>query len=184
MIKHLKLNDFKIEYNLEFKKIKNINLRIKNDGSVYVSAPKQVSENTIEKFLISKSVLILKAGEIYKKLDKKPLIKYFDESEIKDVILSACENVYPFFEKKGIKYPEIKFKKMVSRWGSCHPGKGILNFNINLMYVPIECIDYVVKHEFTHFLQPNHQKVFYAELSKICPNWKECKSILKSIKLK
>ncbi len=184
MIKYLEQKDFKIEYTLEYKNIKNINLRIKNDGLIYVSAPRHISENVVENFLISKSEFILKAVEKYKATNANPLIKYYDEKEIKDIILSLCKENYLYFKDKGVKFPEIRFKKMTSRWGSCIPSKGVLTFNINLMYAPLECIDYVVKHEFTHFLQPNHQKVFYAEISKICPNWKDYKNILKSINLK
>ena len=73
---------------------------------------------------------------------------------------------------------------MVSRWGSCNPTKGILTFNINLMYAPFECIEYVVLHEFTHFLQPNHSAKFYYELEKVFPNWRDCRKKLKEINIK
>ena len=83
-----------------------------------------------------------------------------------------CKKAYPYFELRGIEYPEIKFKKMISRWGSCHSKRKILTFNINLMYARLECIEYVVLHEFTHFLVPNHSSKFYDELKKVCPDWK------------
>lgn len=75
-----------------------------------------------------------------------------------------------------IKHPQIKFRRMVSRWGSCHFVNGILTFDTNLMYALTECIKYVVLHEFNHFLQPNHSDKFYDEFSKVCPEWKsgEC----------
>ena len=50
-----------IEFKFERKNIKNINLRIKNDGSVYVSAPLRVSVKTVEGFVISKSGYIRNA---------------------------------------------------------------------------------------------------------------------------
>ena len=92
-----------------------------------------------------------------------------------------CREVYPYYEKKGVKYPQIKFRKMKSRWGSCHPTKGILTFNTNLIYAPIECVEYVVLHEFTHFLQANHSPKFYEELEQVCPDYKECRRMLKEI---
>ena len=184
MIKKLILGDVQIHYTLEYKKIKNINLRIKNDGAIYVSVPERLSESIVEKFLVSKSEFILKAIEKYKTIKNKPIVKYYDEEEIKEVILSLCKNTYPYFKEKGVNFPEIRFRKMTSRWGSCIPSKGILTFNINLMYAPLECIDYVIKHEYTHFLQPNHQKEFYTELSKVCPGWKECRDKLKNMNIK
>ena len=83
-----------------------------------------------------------------------------------------------------IKYPEIKFRKMVSQWGNCRKEKGILTFNTNLIYAPYECIKYVILHEFTHLLQPNHSSAFYNELAKICPDWKMHRKKLSEISLR
>jgi len=106
---------------------------------------------------------------------------YVPEENIQDVILAFCEKAYPYFKARGIPYPQIKFRRMVSRWGSCHMAKGILTFNTNLMYAPLPCIEYVVLHEFTHFLQANHSKAFYDELAKVCPAYKERRKQLKEI---
>lgn len=184
MIKEVFLNDTKIQYELQYKKVKNINLRIKPDGTVHVSANKLVPQKVIEDFFLSKAEFILKALEKYENTLTEPQKQYFAEDEIRDVIIRLCEKVYPHFEKRGIKYPQIKFRKMVSRWGSCHPTKGILTFNINLMYAPIECIEYVVVHEFTHFLQANHSSRFYEEVAMVCPDWKACRKRLKEISIR
>lgn len=167
-----------ITYTLVRKKVKNINMRIKPDGKVFVSANKWVSESFIDEFVLSKAKYILKTQEMYANREKK---QYFLEEEIRAVILSLCEKAYPYFAARGVGYPEIKFRKMTSRWGSCNPAKKILTFNINLMYAPPECIEYVVWHEFTHFLQANHSKDFYAELEKVCQGWKICRKKLKNI---
>ena len=55
MIKEIILKDRRIEYELQIKAVKNINLRIKADRTVFVSASPSVSEKTIEEFLVSKS---------------------------------------------------------------------------------------------------------------------------------
>ena len=182
MIKEINLKNLKIKYDLQYKKVKNINLRIKPDGTIHVSANKLVPQNIIDEFIISKTDFIINALNKY--ANKNPQKQYFTENEIKNVILALCEKVYPYFEKLGIKYPQIKFRKMVSRWGSCHPTKCILTFNTNLMYAPIECVEYVVLHEFTHFLQPNHSAKFYEELADVCPDWKECRQKLKYINIR
>ena len=110
--------------------------------------------------------------------------QYFDEKEIKAVITELCENVYPYYEKRGVDFPVIKFRKMVSQWGNCRSREGILTFNTNLMYAPYECVEYVVHHEFTHFIEANHSARFYAELEKVCPQWKEWRKKLKNIHLR
>ncbi len=182
MIKEINLKNLKIKYDLQYKKVKNINLRIKPDGTIHVSANKLVPQNIIDEFIISKTDFIINALNKY--ANKNPQKQYFTEDEIKNIILALCEKVYPYFEKQGIKYPQIKFRKMASRWGSCHPTKCILTFNTNLMYAPIECVEYVVLHEFTHFLQPNHSAKFYEELADVCPDWKECRQKLKYINIR
>ena len=181
MNREIILGDRTIKYDLEYKKVKNINLRIKSDCSVCVSANKRVTIKAIDDFVLSKADFILRALEKYKNMPVKEQKQYYTEDELKELILALCNNVYPYYEKQGIKHPEIKFRKMVSRWGSCHTKKGILTFSTNLMYAPAECIEYVVWHEFTHFLQPNHSTRFYDELAKVYPNWKECRKKLKEI---
>lgn len=181
MIREIEVNNRKIQYDLQYKKVKRINLRIKPDGSINVSTNKSVSQKVIDDFIISKSDFIIRALDRYKDMPSKEQKQYFTEDEIKEQIVRLCKEVYPYFQDRGVGYPEIKFRKMVSRWGSCNCLKGVLTFNINLMYAPIECIECVVYHEFTHFLQPNHSSKFYSELEKVCPNWKECRQKLKEI---
>lgn len=231
MTKEIILNGRQITYDLQIKSVKNINLRIKADRSVFVSANLGVSEQTIEEFLVSKSEYILNALDHYEELAKyAPKLKQYvdgesfrifghdrrlivaqgnknkvqsDESYItltvkdtadislkrktmekwlqglcRDTIQSLCEAVYPKFQKYGIAYPVIRFRNMVSRWGSCQPKRGVLTFNYALIEAPISSVEYVVVHEFTHFLQPNHSRKFYQQLAMFMPDWEERKRIL------
>lgn len=179
MIREIIVNNIKIQYNLQIKNVKNINLRIKPNGTINVSANKNVPQKNIDEFIISKADFILRALEKYKNRTEADKKQYFSENEIKEYILAFCEKVYPYYESLGIKFPQIKFRKMVSCWGNCRTKKGILTFNTNLMYATRECVKYVVYHEFTHFLQPNHSGKFYDELVKVCPDWKACRKKLK-----
>lgn len=185
----MKMNKMYLEggvlyYELQRKNVKNINLRIRPDGTVYVSAHKRVPQKVIEDFILSKAPFIQKARERCQSARAVPQTQYFAEDEIRRVITALCKKVYPHFEKRGVPYPQIKFRRMVSRWGSCHPARGILTFNTNLMYAPPACIEYVVWHEFTHFLQANHSGGFYEELSAVCPDWKARRKRLREIHLR
>lgn len=121
---------------------------------------------------------------IEKQSEREAPKQYFTEEELKAFILSRCEKYYPHYEKNGIKKPLVRFRSMVSRWGSCNYVKGILTFTTKLMYAPKECVEYVIWHEFTHFLVPNHSKKFYVELEKVCPDWKNCREALKKINIR
>ncbi len=178
------VSGFTIEYELEYKNVRRMNLRIRPDGSIRVSAGKSVSKARVEQFVISKAAWIRRTQQVVLERNQRPQQPYFEESEICGVILEFCRQVYPYFQARGVAMPVVKFRKMVSCWGNCRAQKGILTFNKNLCLAPPACIDYVVKHEFTHFLQPNHSKAFYEELEKICPDWKQCRAQLKEIRLR
>ena len=176
MIKTINLNGREISYNLERKNVKNINLRIKADQSIYMSANSRVSDDVIEEFLCSKAKYVLKAldhyadiakyaskpkqyidGESFRilghdlrlkvvqgkrnivesdesyvtltvkdvtniELKKKTMDKWI-KNRCKEVLQAVCEGVYPKFQKYGIEFPELRFRNMVSRWGSCQPKK-------------------------------------------------------------
>ena len=101
------------------------------------------------------------------------------EEIIKERITNACRIIYNnYFKDYGIPFPEIKIRKMKSRWGSCHVDKNTLVFNKALVFVPENCIEYVVCHEFVHFLHPDHSKRFYLDLDIVYPSWKEAKKTL------
>ena len=227
----LEINGRILEYTLERKKVKNLNLRIRRDGSVYVSANKSVPLDYIENFLRSKSDFISKAVEHYSEVvsRKESPKKYVDgesfsvlgydlrlkvirgaKNEVKndgvfiilrvkdpfdtdmkervfrkwlrdlckETVTKLCEAVYPKFKKYGIDFPEIKFRNMVSRWGSCMPRRKTLTFSYALAAVPVSCIEYVVMHEFTHFLHLNHSPDFYRQLAVFMPDWRERKKLL------
>lgn len=62
-MKHLLYLDGKpIEYTLERKRVKNINLRVRG-GEIYVSAARWVPRSVIERFLLSRGELLLHAAE-------------------------------------------------------------------------------------------------------------------------
>jgi len=176
------IEKYNITYDLERKRVKNINLRIKPDGSVHVSAHRLVPQSVIDEFVLSRAELILRAQA---RMQARPArMQHFSENEIRELVLALCKKVYPYYERLGITFPQIRFRKMVSQWGNCRAKEGILTFNTALMYVPYACIEYVVLHEFTHFLEQNHSKAFYSELEKVCPDWKMLRKQLKEISLR
>ena len=85
MIKRIKLLDREIEYDLQRKRVKNINLRIKPDKRITVSANPRVPESRIERFILEKQDFILSALEKYDKVQvslPKPK-QYIDGETIK-----------------------------------------------------------------------------------------------------
>ena len=95
-----------------------------------------------------------------------------------EVLEQRVDYWYPIIEKYGISKPSVFIRKMATMWGSCSLKRGAVIFNLYLLKARVACIDYVVLHELTHFLYPNHSKQFYDFLSNYMPDWKERKRVL------
>lgn len=222
-----------LQYTFERKDICNINLRIRPDGSVYVSAPEQADVSAVERFVCSRTDYIFHALENFEAQnnptyerqyisgenvtllgrnlriqivkDKEEFVSgdgvyvyihvrrpdyYNRKKNLLNAWLNAqCETVFTEIIRKTaqrfagyhVPLPELRVRNMVSRWGSCHAQKGIITLNRKLIEAPVNCIEYVVMHEFCHLIHPNHSKKFYALLQVMLPNWKESKELLERI---
>jgi predicted metal-dependent hydrolase len=80
----------------------------------------------------------------------------------------------------GAKAPEIKYRRMNKRWGSCTPS-GVITFNTELIKAPTHCIDYVVFHELCHLVHEGHSAKFYHLLDILMPDWKKRKERLEKV---
>ena len=82
------------------------------------------------------------------------------------------------YKKYSVPRPKIVIRKMKTLWGSCSPLKSKITLNEYLLKADIRCIQYVILHELTHLLYPNHNKDFYDFLTIQMPDWKERKKQL------
>lgn len=109
---------------------------------------------------------------------KEKLINDWQKKLQEKTFWEICRKTYPMFTAYGVNYPQIKIRRMTSRWGSCQPAGGVITLNSRLTEAPWESIEYVVLHEFAHFVHPNHSKDFYALVGKLMPDFKERKAEL------
>lgn len=222
----------KIQYTLIRKRIKNIYLRVREDGTVEVSAPYSVTTEQIEKLIAEKQEFIQKAQKkvggsrnffqgnlALKQLERlyylgkeyrwricpvpskrqeevriegdcilifsqteqraEAILKTWYKNMLVMKIRKMSEEIYPFFRQAQPTFPMIQYRNMTSRWGSCNKAKGRLTFNLRLIQYPEKCIEYVVWHEFVHFLHPNHSTKFYETLGSFMPDYKVYRNRLK-----
>lgn len=221
--------DGDIPYLLTRKSVKNVNLRIKPEGKVLVSANNSVPTDFIDAFIEKKQRYIFSAlskyeekkklfqsvpkryvsGESYDLLGKSLRLKvevnkeenvytdgvYIflrvkdkDDFRHKEIMMSKwlkqyqttvfeelLQEKYLLFEKYGVTYPTLKIRNMTSRWGSCQQKKGIITLNSKLIEAPRNCIEYVILHEFVHFIHPNHSRQFWDFVAMMMPDWKDRK---------
>jgi len=128
-------------------------------------------KNWIEKRIerLNEIKRIAESLEIYKQENLYNLVEVFVDE------ISKILNVKP---------EKILFRKMKKRWGSCNYRKKILIFNKNLEYLPEELIKHIVIHEMCHLIVRNHNKEFWALVSKLDPDFKEKRKILAGYMMK
>lgn len=114
--------------------------------------------------------------------DEERSQKLFDQwwrNTASDIFQSETEQLYQkIFKKYGLNQPKILVRKMKTLWGSCTPSKDKITLNEYLLKADIRCIQYVILHELTHLIYPNHSKEFYDFLTIHMPDWKERKKQL------
>lgn len=110
-------------------------------------------------------------------LRKQTLQKWMTD-RCKEQVNELSHRIHPYFASRGVPFPTLRFRFMRSMWGNCRSQRFILTFNTHLIEKPIECISYVVAHEFTHFLHADHSQRFYAELERVMPDWKARRELL------
>ena len=168
-----------ISYTLERKAVKNINMRLRPETGLLVSAPMHVPSERVEQILQQHAAKILQTLHQYAAAAEKPkqypvhytagepvlylgkscrlavergsresvlvqgetlrlLVKQPENEQVRKQVFdswweNACEKavrnlcraVYPVFEAKGVAFPEIRFRHMVSQWGNCRPTRGL-----------------------------------------------------------
>ena len=215
----LQLDDMRIPCILQYKAVKNITLRVKEDG-VHISAPYGTSLSYIEELVTSKTAWLIRAEERREKrthvqslndtltLWGKEYPLYYKEGSKRIVFSEAYVTVYypseqyqnylkaelkkilkkqveilrvrydSIMDEYHLNRPEIHYREMTSRWGSCQPSKGVITMNTRLVFYPQKCLDYVLLHEYMHFIEPNHSKSFHNLLAYYMPDYKDREKIL------
>lgn len=221
-----------LEYQLTRKKVKNINIRIKSDGKILVSANRAVPIGFLDDLICKKQNFILRSLEKFEEKQKNAptapkeyvsgecltvlgkslrlevmegqqesvradgeilFLMVKDKDNVKrkeklvndwlkslqvEIFAQICRETYEIFKQYDVPYPTLKIRSMKSRWGSCQPGKGIITINSRLIETPRSCIEYIMVHEFAHFIHPNHSKDFHNFVGMLMPDWKERKKVL------
>lgn len=117
-------------------------------------------------------------------------VKAIEIEHIKKVLTAFCKQKLQLIinhfvgghinNQKVFPQADIILRKMRTRWGSCNPNKYRITINSYLIYAPLSCIEYIIMHEFVHFLCRGHSGAFYQKLANYMPDWKHRKNLLDS----
>lgn len=168
-----------ITYTLTRKRVRNLNLRVKADGTVAVSAPPRMPKREIEAFLQAKAGWIIAHRQSRQDAAEVPPIPY-SRQECMTLLTQISDRVFPLFAGAlGGQKPTLRLREMKTRWGVCHVQKRVITLNTRLMQKPLPAIEYVILHEYVHFIHPNHQAGFHAEMERLMPDYKARRKLLR-----
>ena len=144
----------------DIEKHKKVNVNLEDEvlifGELY-SIDHEVATILRDKLLKSKSDTNANIANLYDSYYKKMALEY------------VPQRVEHFSHIMGLYPSNIKYRKMKRRWGSCDSKKE-LTFNIYLLKLSRELIDYVIVHELSHIKHMNHSKRFHDLVKTHLPN--------------
>ena len=117
--------------------------------------------NSKEVILGENKLLISRDYDINKWLLKQANIVFKEE-------LDKVYNIFPV----NIPYPTLTIRSMKTRWGVCNVRTKRVTLNLELIKKDIKYLDYVIAHELSHLVYPNHSKDFWALVERVIPNYK------------
>lgn len=97
--------------------------------------------------------------------DRVFLNKDFDidkwyKKEAKVIFRDHLDSIYSSFSRK-IPYPSLKIRRMKTRWGVCNTKLKCVTLNLDLIKRDTKYLDYVIVHELSHLVYPNHSSDFW-----------------------
>lgn len=169
-----------IQYEAVRRKVKNLNLRVRADGTVALSLPLRTPWQEADRFVADHAAWVEAARRRQLQRAQRQCAPLPTRQEALAHFSALSAQVYPAFASLlGGVPPEIRVRDMTSRWGVCVPDKRRITFALQLCQMPPAAQIYVVVHEYCHFLVPNHSPAFWAEVEKLLPDWKARRALLK-----
>lgn len=74
-------------------------------------------------------------------------------------------------------------RRMKTKWGSCNRKTGHIWFNVELAKKHPDCLEYIIVHEMTHYLERNHGEQFTKLMDMFLPNWRTIRDQLNNAPL-
>lgn len=165
-----------IQYSIiKSKRRKTSEIQVDKSG-VVIRTPLHKSTLEIRKIVQAKRQWIFKKQlELKDRKTKKPEGKTHSEQFLKRRIT--------FFSRKLGLYPKrVNIKRLKSRWGSATKDN-IINFNVNLLTMPKDIIDYVIVHELCHLKIKEHSYNYWKLLRHFIPDYNARKKWLESTRI-
>ena len=114
---------------------------------------------------------------IGKNITQTDIDKWY-KKEAEKVFSNHLENCYRLYTR-NIPHPTLTVRKMTSRWGVCNTKSKRITLNLELIKMPLFCLDYVIYHELSHLIHANHSSEFWSLVGENCPEYKKIRKYMK-----
>ncbi len=120
-------------------------------------------------------MLLIKVPEISNEKRIETALTHWYRKQAVDIFEERfffCYERFPNWFQDKYSMPNMRIRKMRSRWGSCS-SRGEITLNLQLIKMPLSCVDYVIYHELCHLEFFHHGTSFYQLLTCVCPDWQQ-----------
>ncbi len=145
---------------------------VDNNNFYYLLGDKYtiIYDESVKTPLVDNDVIFVKNEKMFDKFTKDTIINVFTER------LNKCALTFDNLPKFS-----LKVRRMSTRWGVNNRGNNTITLNTELIKKDVTLIDYVCIHELCHFLQANHSPLFWAEVEKRYPYYKQARKMLREV---
>ncbi len=113
--------------------------------------------------------------------EDKNAIKRAIETRFKKELIEKIDELLPICQEiTGKAIVSYDIRKMTTSWGICHIKERTVTFALQLAQKSEEEIKYIIVHELTHLIEPNHSMKFKEYMTKFMPEWKRIKKEINS----
>ena len=186
-----------IAVEVERKRVRRLNLRVRADGSAHLSIPERCTLAEAQRFLDAHEAWLrahVRRREeraaaqdapadglvpLWGRLVPLPAGVAPDELYRAEMAARLPEVAARMEAALGVRAAGWQLRAMKTRWGSCTPRTGRIRINVRLAAYPPTCLDYVVAHELAHLPEPSHNARFHALLARAYPDEARARALLR-----
>ena len=141
-----------------------------NEDFFYLGKKYNIVKSNLNNIIIGTDTILVRDELILNKWLVKQARIIFKEN---------LDEIYKIFPVE-IPYPSLTIRKMKTRWGVCNTRIKKITLNLELIKKDKKYLDYVIVHELSHLVYPNHGSDFWHLVSILVPNYKVLRKELNS----
>lgn len=127
-----------------------------------------VRESALSEFIVSEQAVWVPSG--WSAEQTQQALDNWLRSRARLEFSRMIERWWPAFAAFATQRPQLRIKKMRTRWGSLSQ-RGYINLNLALMQLPEHLLELVVVHELCHLKHFDHGPGFRSLMSQCLPDW-------------